>query len=46
MRRLLDYVKEAELVPGQQLPSERLTARLGVSRTSVRQALVEVQGVS
>jgi GntR family transcriptional repressor for pyruvate dehydrogenase complex len=48
VRRLLDYVEEAGLVPGQQLPSEReLATRLGVSRTSVRQALValEVQGV-
>lgn len=48
VRRLLDHIEEAELVPGQQLPSEReLAARLGVSRTSVRQALValEVQGI-
>jgi GntR family transcriptional repressor for pyruvate dehydrogenase complex len=48
VRRLLDHIEEAGLVPGQQLPSEReLAARLGVSRTSVRQALValEVQGV-
>lgn len=46
--RLLDHIKEAELVPGQRLPSERDLARqLGVSRVSVRQALValEVQGV-
>ncbi len=48
VRRLLDHIEEAGLVPGQQLPSEReLATRLGVSRTSVRQALValEVQGV-
>ncbi|HEX3590384.1 MAG TPA: FCD domain-containing protein [Pseudonocardiaceae bacterium] len=48
VRRLLDYIEEAGLAPGQQLPGERdLASRLGVSRTSVRQALValEVQGV-
>jgi GntR family transcriptional repressor for pyruvate dehydrogenase complex len=46
--RLLEHVEEAGLRPGQRLPAERdLAVRLGVSRASVRQALValEVQGV-
>lgn len=46
--RLLDHVQRARLVPGDRLPAERaLAEQFGVSRTSVRQALVslEVQGV-
>lgn len=46
--RLLEYVVEAALKPGDRLPAEReLANRLGVSRASVRQAIValEVQGI-
>lgn len=45
---LLAYVARSGLGPGQRLPTERdLAQRLGVSRASVRQAIValEVQGV-
>jgi GntR family transcriptional regulator, transcriptional repressor for pyruvate dehydrogenase complex len=48
VERLLALVHELELKPGDRLPPEReLAADLGVSRASVRQALVvlEVQGV-
>ncbi|MEU6577631.1 FCD domain-containing protein [Streptomyces sp. NPDC046805] len=46
--RLREYVKHAHLQVGDRLPPEReLAGRLGVSRTSVRQAIValEVQGL-
>jgi GntR family transcriptional regulator, transcriptional repressor for pyruvate dehydrogenase complex len=46
--RLLEYVVDAALKPGDRLPAEReLANRLGVSRASVRQAIValEVQGI-
>lgn len=46
--RLLKYMVEATLKPGDRLPPEReLSDRLGVSRASVRQAIValEVQGI-
>jgi len=46
--RLREYVKRAGLRVGDRLPAERdLAERLGVSRTSVRQAIValEVQGL-
>jgi GntR family transcriptional repressor for pyruvate dehydrogenase complex len=46
--RLVEHVQKARLAPGDRLPSERaLAEQFGVSRTSVRQALVslEVQGV-
>lgn len=46
--RLLDYIGEAGLEPGERLPTERdLAAQLGVSRASVAQAVValEVQGL-
>lgn len=46
--RLLDYVEQEGLKPGDRLPPERVVATwLGVSRASVAQALValEVQGV-
>jgi GntR family transcriptional regulator, transcriptional repressor for pyruvate dehydrogenase complex len=48
VERLLSLIKELELKPGDRLPPEReLAAGLGVSRASVRQALVvlEVQGL-
>lgn len=48
VRRLLAHIEEAGLQPGEQMPSEReLAQRLGVSRNSVRQAIValEVQGI-
>jgi GntR family transcriptional repressor for pyruvate dehydrogenase complex len=48
VERLLALMHELELVPGDRLPPEReLAADLGVSRASVRQALVvlEVQGL-
>jgi GntR family transcriptional regulator, transcriptional repressor for pyruvate dehydrogenase complex len=48
VERLLSLVHELELRPGDRLPPEReLSADLGVSRASVRQALVvlEVQGL-
>lgn len=48
VERLLALIHEMELVPGDRLPPEReLAAGLGVSRASVRQALVvlEVQGL-
>lgn len=48
VERLLALVDELELKPGDRLPPEReLSADLGVSRASVRQAMVvlEVQGV-
>jgi GntR family transcriptional repressor for pyruvate dehydrogenase complex len=48
VERLLSLIHEMELVPGDRLPPEReLAAGLGVSRASVRQALVvlEVQGL-
>lgn len=47
IERLRAYVREAGLVPGDRLPSEReLAVRLGVSRNSLTQAIVvlEVQG--
>lgn len=46
--RLVEHVQRTGLRPGDRLPAERaLAAQFGVSRTSVRQALVslEVQGV-
>lgn len=46
--KLLDYVTEVELKPGDRLPAERVLAeRLQVSRATVRQATValEVQGI-
>jgi GntR family transcriptional repressor for pyruvate dehydrogenase complex len=46
--RLVEHVQKAGLGPGDRLPAERaLAEQFGVSRTSVRQALVslEVQGV-
>jgi GntR family transcriptional repressor for pyruvate dehydrogenase complex len=48
VHRLLEHVNEAGLRPGQRLPPERVLAdTLGVSRTSVRQAMValEVEGI-
>lgn len=48
VRRLLAHVQDSGLRPGDRLPPEReLAQRLGVSRASVRQAVValEVQGV-
>lgn len=48
VERLLAFVTEDELVPGERLPTERdLAQRLGVSRASVAQAIValEVQGI-
>lgn len=45
---LLEHVEKAGLAPGDRLPAERrLAEQFGVSRTSIRQALVrlEVQGV-
>jgi GntR family transcriptional regulator, transcriptional repressor for pyruvate dehydrogenase complex len=48
VERLLALVQELDLQPGDRLPPEReLSADMGVSRASVRQALVvlEVQGV-
>jgi GntR family transcriptional repressor for pyruvate dehydrogenase complex len=48
VERLREYVRVAELKAGDRLPPERdLADRLGVSRTSVRQAIValEVQGL-
>lgn len=47
-RELMLYIRRAEMVPGDRLPSEReLAGRLGVSRVTLRQATVslEVQGV-
>jgi GntR family transcriptional regulator, transcriptional repressor for pyruvate dehydrogenase complex len=46
--RLLSHIVQSDLGPGDKLPGERdLAARLGVSRTTVRQALVALrtQGV-
>ncbi|GAB3462491.1 FadR/GntR family transcriptional regulator [Streptomonospora sediminis] len=48
VKRLCEYIREAELGPGDKLPSEReFAAALGVSRVSLGQALValEVQGI-
>src|SRR6185312_5202807 len=48
VEHLRAYVVEAKLAAGDRLPSEReLSERLGVSRASVRQAIValEVQGI-
>lgn len=48
VERLLAFVSQENVLPGQQLPTEReLAQRLGVSRASVAQAVValEVQGV-
>ncbi|MDA2811923.1 FadR/GntR family transcriptional regulator [Nocardiopsis sp. RSe5-2] len=48
VERLIEYIREAGLAPGDRLPSEReFAADLGVSRVSLGQALValEVQGV-
>jgi DNA-binding FadR family transcriptional regulator len=48
VERLLTLIREMGLRPGQKLPPEReLSAQLGVSRASIRQALVvlEVQGL-
>jgi GntR family transcriptional repressor for pyruvate dehydrogenase complex len=48
IERLREYVADAGLGVGDRLPAERdLAARLGVSRTSIRQAVValEVQGL-
>jgi GntR family transcriptional regulator, transcriptional repressor for pyruvate dehydrogenase complex len=43
--RLLSHVVQSELRPGDRLPGEReLARRLGVSRTTVRQATVALQG--
>lgn len=47
--RLRTYAEQAEMTPGDRFPPERLLAeRLGVSRASVRQAIVslEVQGIA
>lgn len=47
--RLRTYAERAEMEPGARFPPERVLAeRLGVSRTSVRQAIVslEVQGIA
>src|ERR1700712_4882147 len=42
--RLRDFIRAEDLQPGQKLLSEReLAARLGVSRTSVRQALTALR---
>jgi GntR family transcriptional regulator, transcriptional repressor for pyruvate dehydrogenase complex len=42
--RLLSYVVQSELAAGDRLPGEReLARRLGVSRTTVRQAIVALQ---
>lgn len=42
--RLLSHIVQSELEPGDRLPSEReLAARLGVSRTTVRQAIVQLR---
>jgi GntR family transcriptional regulator, transcriptional repressor for pyruvate dehydrogenase complex len=42
--RLLSHVVQSELRPGDRLPGEReLARRLGVSRTTVRQAIVALQ---
>lgn len=48
VQRLLAYVSDEGMSPGQRLPTERdLAAQLGVSRASVAQAVValEVQGI-
>jgi GntR family transcriptional repressor for pyruvate dehydrogenase complex len=48
VQRLLEYVTQAGLTTGDRLPTERnLAERLGVSRASVRQAIVvlDVQGL-
>jgi len=48
VQRLCEYIREADLGPGDKLPSEReFAAALGVSRVSLGQALValEVQGI-
>jgi len=48
VERLVTLIREMGLTPGEKLPPEReLSAQLGVSRASVRQALVvlEVQGL-
>ncbi|MDA0563841.1 FadR family transcriptional regulator [Streptomonospora sp. S1-112] len=48
VERLCEYIREAELGPGDKLPPEReFAAALGVSRVSLGQALValEVQGI-
>lgn len=48
VERLLSLIEELDLVPGNRLPPEReLASQLGVSRATVRQALVvlEVQGL-
>lgn len=48
MERLLAFVAESKLSPGDRLPSERtLAERLGVSRNSLRQATMalEIQGI-
>src|SRR3989442_5808274 len=47
VERLGEHVREARLKPGDRFPPEReLASRLGVSRASIRQAMValEVQG--
>ncbi|MFP4635312.1 MAG: FadR/GntR family transcriptional regulator [Nitriliruptoraceae bacterium] len=42
--RLLSHIVQSELEPGDRLPSEReLSARLGVSRTTVRHAIVQLR---
>jgi GntR family transcriptional regulator, transcriptional repressor for pyruvate dehydrogenase complex len=42
--RLLSHVVQSDLTPGERLPGEReLARRLGVSRTTVRQAIVSLQ---
>jgi GntR family transcriptional regulator, transcriptional repressor for pyruvate dehydrogenase complex len=42
--RLLSHVVQSDLTPGDRLPGEReLARRLGVSRTTVRQAIVSLQ---
>jgi GntR family transcriptional regulator, transcriptional repressor for pyruvate dehydrogenase complex len=44
--QLRELIKQAGLVPGDRLPSERkLAERLGVSRTSVRQALTLMRAI-
>jgi GntR family transcriptional regulator, transcriptional repressor for pyruvate dehydrogenase complex len=46
LERIQQLVESGDIVPGDQLPSEReLAVQLGVSRTSLRQALTALQAV-
>ena len=39
-RQILQYLLSGEIIPGQQLPSERrLASMMGVGRTAIREAL-------